>query len=117
MTLPPKQLSAMFLKSEPDGPLAHRVDLPEHERAISAEAHTQLLAGLDAAKAGKIVSVDPETWRSVVDWQAAADAEPAGFLAVNPSALRLRHGSSPREQILKRRKVERQARKNQRRKR
>jgi hypothetical protein len=38
-----------------DFPLAHRLDLPEHERAISAESLKLLDEGLADARAGRIV--------------------------------------------------------------
>jgi hypothetical protein len=41
----------------PDFPLAHRMDLPEHERAISAEALKLMREGIAQARAGQLSPV------------------------------------------------------------
>lgn len=42
---------------EPSRPLAHRTDLPAHEREISATSLEMLAAGIEEAKAGKLTPV------------------------------------------------------------
>src|SRR5437762_345921 len=45
-------------------PLAHRTDLPAHERAISTEALASLDRGLAEVRAGKVARVPPTLTRS-----------------------------------------------------
>lgn len=46
------------LQVDPEFPLRHRMDLPEHERGISREAWESLQRGLADAKAGRVKPLD-----------------------------------------------------------
>ncbi len=50
------------------GPFADRLDLPEHERNLSWEAHEALEAGLDSAKGEPLSNpLDPQKFQEVFD--------------------------------------------------
>jgi hypothetical protein len=52
---------------DPDLPNAHRADLPDHERAISAEALTLFHRGVEDVRVGRVRALDPEELKFAED--------------------------------------------------